>query len=273
MLLFLRSPTFEPLSRPLPVVTKVLFLFYLATAKRVGELQAVSIWVAFQGDGDDLSLSYLPELIAKTESERNPLRQSFLVSSLSQFVGDLPEERLLCPVRAVRFYLALTSSISPHPRLLIVSLRCFSHALAKNALSFFFRKVIVDVDALLEGAALGAHSVLGMAMSAEFLRNWSVSKVLEAATWRSNPVFASFYFKDISFSLDNCSSLGQFVAAGSVLTQFFFFLLLVLFIGSVHYTSLFRPLSVFIFRRFRGELYVWVFLCLRPALMWTDVPW
>ena len=59
-----------------------------------------------------------------------------------------------------------------------------------------------------------AHSVRGVATSAAFLRNWSVSKVLEAATWRSNPVFASFYFKDLSFQLEHCT----FVAAGSVLS-------------------------------------------------------
>ena len=58
-----------------------------------------------------------------------------------------------------------------------------------------------------------AHSVRGVAT---FLRNWSVSKVLEAVTLRSNPVFASFCLKDLSFTLDNCSSLGPFVAAGSI---------------------------------------------------------
>ena len=49
VLSFLRSPTFEPLSsRLLRVVTmKVLFLLSLATAKHVGELQAVAFWVAF----------------------------------------------------------------------------------------------------------------------------------------------------------------------------------------------------------------------------------
>ena len=67
---------------------KVLFLLSLATAKRVSELQAISMWVTFQGD--DLSLSYLPEFGAKTESECNPLPHSFLVRSLVNFVGDLP---------------------------------------------------------------------------------------------------------------------------------------------------------------------------------------
>ena len=54
--------------------------------------------------------------------------------------------------------------------------------------------------------------------SVAFLQNWSVSKVLEAATWSSNPVFTSFYFHDLSYMLDSCHSLGPFVAGGSVLT-------------------------------------------------------
>ena len=195
---------------------KVLFLLSLATAKRVGELQDVSFLVAFQGD--NLSLSYLPEFIAKTESERNPHPRSFLVRSLFQFVGDLLDERLLYPVRAVRIYVVLTSSISPCPHLLFVSPRRPPHSFSKNALSFFLRRVIIDADALWEGATPRAHSIHGIATSAAFLRNWSVSEVLEVETWRLNPVFTSFYFRDIYFSLDDCSSLDPFIAAGSILT-------------------------------------------------------
>ena len=211
---FLRGLTFELLpSRPLQVMTmKVLFLLSLATTKRVGELQAISFCVAFQGH--DLSLSNLPEFVSKTESEQNPIPRSFLVRSLSQFVGDLPEDRLLCPVRAVCIYLDLTSSISPRPLSLFVLPWVPSCSLSKNALSFFLCQVIVDADAL--GLVPRAHSVRGVVTSAAFLRNWSVSRVLEAATWRSNPVFASFYFRDLTYSLDGCSSLGPFVAAGFV---------------------------------------------------------
>ena len=64
------------------------------------------------------------------------------------------------------------------------------------------------------GSSLSGHSIRGVATSALYLRNWSVSKVLEAATWRSNPFFASFYLRDISFALDGCRSLGPVVAAG-----------------------------------------------------------
>ena len=164
------------------MTTKTLFLLSSATAKRVGELQALSRRVAFQGS--DLSLSYLPEFVAKTESERNPPPRSFLVKSLSEFVGDLPEERLLCLVRAVRAYLDITSSLAPCPRLLFVSPRCLSRSLSKNALSYFLRQVISDAGAILdESMGLSrAHSIRGVATSAAFLRNWSVSKVLQAAT-------------------------------------------------------------------------------------------
>ena len=221
VLSFLRGPAFEPLSsRPLQVVTvKVLFLLSLATAKQVEELQAISFRVAFQGD--DFSLSYLPEFVAKTESERNPIPRSFLVRSFSQFVGDLPEEQLLCPVRAVCIYLALTSSISPRPRSLFVWPRHPSRSLSKNALSFFLYQVMVDADILWEGTSPRAHSIQDVT-SAAFLRNWLVSKVLEAATWRLNPVFASFYFRDLLHSLDGCSSLGPFVLISFYLFVFVF---------------------------------------------------
>ena len=88
---------------------KVLFLLSLAMAERVGEFQALSRCVAFRGP--NLSLSYLLEFVAKIESVCNPLPRSFLVKSL----GDMPEERSLCPVCAVRIYLDRTSPLSPRP--------------------------------------------------------------------------------------------------------------------------------------------------------------
>ena len=86
-------------------------------------------------------------------------------------------------------------------------------------MSFFIRQVILDAGAVDEGASLPrAHSVRDVAALAGFLCNWSVSKVLEVATWRSNPVLASFHLRDLSYSSDNCHSLGPFVAAGSILS-------------------------------------------------------
>ena len=73
----------------------------------------------------------------RTESERNPLPRFFIVKSLEDFVGDLPEDCLLCPERVGRIYLERTASIAPRPCALFVSPSCPTRALSKNALSFF----------------------------------------------------------------------------------------------------------------------------------------
>ena len=221
VLKFLASSAFEPLEQaPLRELTKkVLFLTSLATAKRVGELQAVSKKVSFAGN--DVHLSYLPEFRAKTESEANPLPRSFVVKSLSDFVGNLPEELLLCPVRALRIYLSRTENLKPHPRSLFVSPKITYKSISKNAVSFFLREVISQSYS--SGPDPGpsvrarAHSIRGMATSTSFLRNFPVSSVLAAACWKSSTVFTSFYLKDVQFSHSDGFGLGPFVAANSII--------------------------------------------------------
>ena len=133
---------FEPLesSSLCDFTRKVLFLVALATARRVGELQAVSSVVS--SSGEDLFLSYLPEFCAKSESSLHPLPRSFQVRLLRGFVGSLPDELLLCLVRALHVYLSLTVSIPSRPRSLFVSHHAPYRYLSKNALSFFIRDVI-----------------------------------------------------------------------------------------------------------------------------------
>ena len=207
---------------------KVLFLVSLATARRVGELQAVSREVSFSGS--DAYLSYLPEFRAKTESAVNPLPRSFCVRPLKDFVGDLPDELLLCPVRALRSYLARTSSLAPRPRTLFVSPRSASRSLSKNALSFFLRDVISRAYSSSSSSAASsgpsssasapsssrAHSVRGVATSWAFVRNAFLLSILAAASWSSSSVFTSFYLSDVQFSSSLGFSLGPVVAAGSV---------------------------------------------------------
>ena len=106
---------------------------------------------------------------------------------------------------------------SPH---LFVSPRCRSRPITKTAISFFLREVISDAGALVsaEGPAPRAHSIRGVSTTCAFYRNWSMAAVLQAATWRTNSVFASFYLKDIEFVMGDCHSLGPFVSAGQVIT-------------------------------------------------------
>ena len=216
VLTYLVSPAFEPLSQASfrALTMKTLFLLALATAKRVGELQALSSVVTFVAG--DACLSYIPQFVAKSESLTRSIPRSFLVKSLADFAAGLDDDLLLCPVRALRLYLPRARSLSPGRHRLFVSPRRPTRHLSKNALSFFLREVISAAGATRpQVGPLRAHEVRSVSTSVAFHRNWSVSSVLESATWASSSVFSSFYLRDIQHEYDGLLSLGPFVAAGS----------------------------------------------------------
>ena len=131
------SSTFEPLSStPLRSLAKVLFLVALATAKRVGELQAITRYALFALSG--ACLGYVPKFLAKTESPSHTLPRSFLVKSLADFAAGLDQDLLLCPVRALRKYFQRTAAVVNRSCRLFVSPRSPFRAMSKNVISYFF---------------------------------------------------------------------------------------------------------------------------------------
>ena len=101
---------------------------------------------------------------------------------------------------------------------LFVSPRLPSRQISKNAISFFLREVISGAGAVREDvcSSVRVHRIRGVSASTVFMQNWSISKVLEAASWRSNSVFACFYLHDVQYIFEGMHSLGTFVAAGAV---------------------------------------------------------
>ena len=148
----LMSPPFEPLQEATlrNLTKKTLFLVALASVKRIGELQAISSRVA--KTSIDRSLSYLPEFVAKTETESNPIPRNFIIKALSDYAAGLEEGSLLCPVRAIDCYLGRTGNIPNRPRNLFLSPRNPQRPISKNAISFFLRETIAEAGAL---AAIG----------------------------------------------------------------------------------------------------------------------
>ena len=215
----LTSP-FEPMATAdmRNVTMKTIFLVALATAKRVGELQALSAEVSKQGD--DLILSYLPEFIAKTETPLHPLPRDFVLRSLSGVLGPEDEERLLCPVRALRWYQHRTQGLS-RPRHLFVSVRDCSRPMSKAAISFFVRHLIKVAhqdfpDKLASLLKVRAHEVRAVATSLLWNTNRNLSDVMEAACWRTPSVFANHYLRLVQRSQGDSFGLGPVVAAGGV---------------------------------------------------------
>ena len=157
--------------------------------------------------GVDACLSYIPQFVAKSESLTRSVLRSFLVKSLADFAAGLDIDLLLCPVRALRLYLLRARSLSPRRHRLFVSPRRPSRTMSKNAVLFFLREVITAAGAARpEVGSLRAHEVRSVSTSVAFHRNWSVSSVLESATWASSSVFSSFYLRDIQHEYDGLPS-------------------------------------------------------------------
>ena len=87
--------------------------------------------------------------------------------------------------------------------------------MSKNSISFLLCEVIVQSGASPEEVATPrAHGIRSITTSSAFFKNWSIPSVLESASWKSNYVFTSFYFKDLQYDFEGVRSLGPFVAAG-----------------------------------------------------------
>ena len=215
---YLSGPPFEPLADASfrNKTRKALFLVAMATAKRVGELQALSFSVSHRGD--DLVLHYDPFFLAKTESVSNPLPRSVIVQSLADFVGDLPE-RVLCPVRTVRYLRRAARSVEFTPSRLFVSPSDPKRTMSKNAMSFFLRQLITESGAVSSSVPPRAHDIRGIATSLNYYSNLSISAIKEAATWKSNRVFAMRYLKDMSATRSRLKGMGPLIAAGSAVHQ------------------------------------------------------
>ena len=216
----LKTAPFEPmLAESMRQVTmKVLFLVALATAHRVGELQALSHSVGFSRDGSAL-LAFTPEFIAKTEYPDRPVHRSFRIESLSSLTLER-EELLLCPVRALKAYLKLTKAAG-RAKTLFVSPRNFSQPLSKNGISFFLRETIKhaykEVSPHLQLLTrVNAHEIRAVSTSLRFKYNLGQVVLIKRAYWRSNTVFCYRYLRDISSVFLDVSALGPLVVAQGV---------------------------------------------------------
>ena len=174
VLTYFVSPALEPFSQASfhALTLTALFLLALATAKRVGELQALSSIVTFVAGV--ACLSSIPQFVTKSESLTRSIPRSFLVTSLADFAAGLNTDLLLSPIRALRLYLLRARSLSTGRHRLFVYPRRPSRALSKNAVSFFS----ATEAARPQVGSLRAQIVRSVSTSVVFHRNWLVTSVL-----------------------------------------------------------------------------------------------
>ena len=122
---------------------KTLFLLALASAKRIGELHALSYRVSHSGNWGEVSFSFIPGFAAKTQDSSSlaPRFEGFTVPALTNARNNR-NGRLLCPVRVVRHYLDRTAAHRPRCELLFVTAGRSNKEISKITVSFWLRKTI-----------------------------------------------------------------------------------------------------------------------------------
>ena len=122
---------------------KTLFLIALASAKRIGELHALSYRVSHSRDWGEASFVFVLGFVVKTQdpSSQDPRFDSFAIPALPK-ASDNPNGRLLCPVRAVKLYLCRTAPHRPACERLFLTTGPNPKEIAKNTISFWLRKTI-----------------------------------------------------------------------------------------------------------------------------------
>ena len=223
----LSGSPFEPLHvADMKYVTlKTVFLLALATGARRSELHALmSDDVQFQEATGSLVLHTDVRFLAKTElvDRGGQVCEPIVVRALTRLVGPQDEERVLCPVRAVRHYLRKTKELrGDRKRLFIAFKKGHKGDIVKNTISGWLKKVVIlcyelSSKDVRDFHGVKAHQVRALSASWALHKNCSMDKILAACSWKSHTTFTSYYLKDMTLERDGMRQLGPLVVAKQV---------------------------------------------------------
>ena len=224
----LTQPPFEPLRKAsLKYLTfKTVFLLALGSGKRRSEIHAwVHRNIRHQEDWSNVSLSPSPSFISKKHLAKEgpacvaPVIIPALAPSLDK---SLKEDRSLCPVRALRYYLDKTKDLRSGKELVFVSFRkSFQKDIVPATVSSWIKQTIVLCYQMSDQQAqqlhqVRAHDVRAFAASKAFQGGVPLDQILAACHWKFHNTFTQFYLKDLAWADSEVYHLGPVVAAQQI---------------------------------------------------------
>ena len=226
----LTKAPFEPMkdSDLKHLTLKTAFLLALASGKRRSEIHAwVANKVANLGQWEKVALFPSSDFIAKNQLAREGSQSvsPVTIPALTTIVDrQFKEDRTLCPVRALRFYLDRTKDLRGSRSLLFISFKKgHTSDIRPATLSSWLKQTILlcykqaDQQAL-DSVQVKAHDIRAFAASKAFYGGVSVDQIMQACRWKAHNTFTNFYLKDLTWSdTDNNMYLGPVVAAQQVL--------------------------------------------------------
>lgn len=216
----LHHPPYEPLRQAELkwLSCKTAFLLAIVSAKRVGELHALSVsqsCLKWAPDGSGVTLwpntAFVPKVLSHSQCNQ-PLRLARFQSTAE---GTEDRAKLLCPVRALEAYIAATTAVRQSDQLFV----CYGGPrlgcpLSKQRLSHWIVEVICHTykaGGCPLPARIKAHSARSISTSWAALKGVSLEEICAAASWSSPSTFTRFYNVNVA----SPHPLGQALLQGS----------------------------------------------------------
>ena len=224
----LTKAPFEPLRKAsLKHLTfKTVFLLALGSGKRRSEIHA---WlfrnIRHQENWTQVSMYPSPSFISKNQlaKEAPASIAPVVIPALSTYLDrSLKEDRSLCPVRALRYYLDRTKDSREGKELVFVSFRpSFQKDIVPATISSWIKQTVILCYQLSDEEAqtlhqVKAHDVRAFAASRAFQGGISLDQILSACHWKAHNTFTQFYLKDLAWADSERFHLGPIVAAQQV---------------------------------------------------------
>ena len=186
---------------------KTAFLLALASGKRHSEIHS---WVANKvsnlGQWEKVALFPSSDFIAKNQLAREDSQSvsPVTIPALTTIVDrQFKEDRTLCLVRALRYYLDRTKDLRGSRSLLFISFKKGHTSYIRPAtLCSWLKQTIllcykqVDQQAL-DLVQVKAHDIRAFAASKAFYGGVSVDQIMQACHWKAHSTFTNFYLKDL----------------------------------------------------------------------------
>ena len=194
---------------------KTAFLLALASGKRCSEIHA---WVANKvsnlGQWEKVALFPPSDFIAKNQLAKEGSQSVSLVTipALTTVVDrQFKEDRTLCLVRALRYYLDRTKDLRGSRSLLFISFKKgHTSDIRPTTLSSWLKQTILLCYKQANQQTLGlvqvkAHDIRAFAASKAFYGGESMDQIMHCH-WKAHNTFTNFYLKDLTLS-DNDNNM------------------------------------------------------------------
>ena len=195
----LAKPPFEPLAQASfhHLTVKTVFLIAVASGQRRSTLHALTLEPGhIRWESAGVRLIPRAGFLAKNQTASSQKDLQIFLPSLSAH-SSVMQDKLWCPVRALKWYVDRSSSLRTSPDLFISTVAPHSRVSPKTISRWIVKAISSAGPSALVSATPRAHDTRGLSTSWALFNGASVDQITQAAYWSNPNSFITCYLRDV----------------------------------------------------------------------------